>query len=311
MGALRIIFMGSPDFSIPTLQAILDAGHEVVCVYAQPPRPSGRGHKEHRCPVHAFADSKGLPVRTPENFKNADEQAAFADLDADLAVVVAYGLILPEVVLKARRLGCINVHASLLPRWRGAAPIQRAIQAGDTESGVCIMQMDKGLDTGDVLATERMAIGPETTGGSLHDALSEMGARACVDTIASLDRGEATATPQPDAGVTYAEKLTSKEARIDWSRTAEDIAHTVRAFDPWPGTWSEHDGERIKILGASSETGNGDGTREPGTVLDSRPSVACGEGCVVLHRLQRAGRKAQNAEEFLRGYTLPVGSVLD
>lgn len=310
MGALRIVFMGSPDFSIPTLQAILDAGHEVVCVYAQPPRPSGRGHKEHRCPVHAFAEDRGLPVRTPVNFKDADDQAAFAGLDADLAVVVAYGLLLPEAVLNAPRLGCINVHASLLPRWRGAAPIQRAIQAGDSETGVCIMQMDKGLDTGDVLATERVGVDVETTGGSLHDALADLGAKACVDTIAVMAVGEISATPQPDTGVTYAGKLSSKEARIDWTQSAEALARTVRAFDPWPGTWSEHEGERIKVLDASPEAGGNAGNMPPGTVLDSKPSVACGEGRLVLHRLQRAGRKPQDAEEFLRGYALPTGSVL-
>ncbi len=311
MNRLRVIFMGSPDFSIPTLQAIMDAGHDIICVYAQPPRPAGRGQKERPCPVHAFARAHGLMVRTPESLKNNTEQAAFTDLNADLAVVVAYGLILPEGILGAPRLGCINVHASLLPRWRGAAPIQRAIQAGDAETGVCIMHMDKGLDTGPVYLRRHVPITPEMTGGALHDTLSEVGGAACVAVMDGLSAGTSVAEPQPEAGVTYASKLTSTEARIDWSSPADDIARTVRAFDPWPGTWFEHEGERIKVLRAAAEAVIGESDGEPGEVLDTRPTIACGDGRLVLRRLQRAGRKAQDAEEFLRGFGLPPGGVVD
>jgi len=320
MSALRIVFMGSPDFSIPTMQAILDAGHEVICVYAQPPRPAGRGQKERPCPVHAFAFTHNLPVRTPESLRGETEQTAFKALDADLAVVVAYGLILPPEILAAPRLGCINVHASLLPRWRGAAPIQRAIQAGDTETGVCIMQMDRGLDTGPVYLTRRLPIAPETTGGVLHDSLSEIGGAACVEAIAGVSDGTLAAAAQPESGVTYAAKLTSREARIDWSVTAQEIARTVQAFNPWPGTWFEHNGERIKVMNAFAlESGSGsmaeptddNDVRVPGTVLDDGFRVVCGEGVLVLHCVQRAGRKPQDAEEFLRGYALAPGTVLD
>lgn len=311
MNALRIVFMGSPDFSIPTLRALTDAGHEIICVYAQPPRPAGRGHKEKPCPVHAFAQQQGLTVRTPENFKDNADQTAFADLDSDLAVVVAYGLILPEAVLNAPRFGCINVHASLLPRWRGAAPIQRAIQAGDEKTGVCIMQMDKGLDTGPVYLSEEVDITPRTTGGMLHDTLCDVGGGACVQAIEGIVAGDLTATPQPADGVTYAEKLNPDEARIDWSRQAGEIERTVRAFDPWPGTWFEHNGERIKLLRASLGSGSVGLDSAPGTVIGDAPSVACGEGELVLERLQRAGRKPQDADEFLRGYALTPGIVLD
>lgn len=310
MSRLRIVFMGSPGFSIPTLQALMDAGHEVICVYAQPPRPAGRGHKERPCPVHEFASRHGLTVRTPETLKDEATRSAFVELNADLAVVVAYGLILPEPVLGAPRLGCVNVHASLLPRWRGAAPIQRAIQAGDKETGISIMRMDKGLDTGPVYLTRPVAIDAETTGGALHDTLSEIGGAACMEVIDGLRRGSLVAEPQSEAGITYAEKLDAGEGRIDWSCPANEIARTVKAFDPWPGTWSEHDGERIKVLSASAEQPDGEHTGKPGEVLDVRPAIACGEGRLILHRLQRAGRKAQEAEEFLRGYDLPPGTVL-
>jgi len=279
MSRLRVVFMGSPDFSKPTLQAIMDAGHEVICVYAQPPRPAGRGQKERPCPVHEFAAARNLMVRTPPNLKDAAEHAAFAELKADIAVVVAYGLILPESILKAPRLGCINVHASLLPRWRGAAPIQRAIQAGDAETGVCIMQMDKGLDTGPVYLRRRIVIETAMTGGMLHDSLSVLGGAACVEVLDGLSGSGMTAEPQSKSGVTYAAKLSSGEARIDWNLSADDIARTVLAFDPWPGTWFEHNGERIKVLSASADTGSGSGSAgKPGEVLDGRPTVACGRG---------------------------------
>jgi methionyl-tRNA formyltransferase len=300
---VRLIFMGSPDFSVPTLHALRDAGHEIVCVYAQPPRPAGRGHKERPCPVHAAALEMDIPVRTPLDFKSPDEWAAFVDLNADIAVVVAYGLILPKAVLDAPRLGCINVHASLLPRWRGAAPIQRAILAGDKETGVCIMAMDEGLDTGAVYLRRAVPITEKTTGGSLHDLLCDIGSQACVDALQSLGVPE----PQLETGVTYAKKLSPKEARIDWRQDAEALARAVRAFDPWPGTWFEHNGERIKLLGASAEQGSGDA----GEVLGGRPAIACGNGVLVLKRVQRAGRKAQDADEFLRGYKFTVGDILN
>lgn len=307
MTKLRVIFMGSPGFSVPTLQAIQDAGHEVVCVYAQPPRPAGRGHRERPCPVHVYAESHGMAVRTPESLKDQTVQAAFAGLKADVAVVVAYGLILPKEILTSPRLGCVNVHASLLPRWRGAAPIQRAIQAGDEATGVCIMQMDAGLDTGPVLLRKQVGIEENMTGGMLHDLLSDIGGTACVEALQGLSEGKLEATPQAETGVTYAAKLSPQEARIDWSRPAREIARTVVAFDPWPGTWFEHHGERIKVLEASRDTLSG----TPGEILDGRPAIACGEGCLVLHRLQRAGKKPQAADEFLRGYALPVGAKLD
>ena len=306
MTALDLIFMGSPEFSIPALQALLDAGHRVTCVYAQPPRPANRGHKETPCPVHAFALEKGLPVRTPKSLKGADEQAAFAALKADAAVVVAYGLILPQAVLDAPRLGCLNIHASLLPRWRGAAPIQRAIQAGDRETGVTIMQMDAGLDTGPMLLDGRLPITETTTAGALHDDLSALGSDLIVRALDGLQAGTLLATPQPADGVTYAAKLDKAEGRLDWTKPAAELARTVRAFDPWPGTWFEMGKERIKVLAAEAIERSSDAA--PGTVLDDRATIQCGDGALRLMRMQRPGKGAMEAADFLRGFDLPKGT---
>lgn len=306
MIALDLIFMGSPEFSIPALQALLDAGHRVKCVYAQPPKPAHRGQRETPCPVHAFALEKGLPVRTPKSLKDPAEQAAFAALGADAAVVVAYGLILPQAVLDAPRLGCLNIHASLLPRWRGAAPIQRAIQAGDRETGVTIMQMDAGLDTGPMLLDGRLPITDTTTAGGLHDDLSALGAKLIVMALDGLEAGTLQATPQPDAGVTYAAKLDKAEGRLDWTKPAVELARTVRAFDPWPGTWFEVGKERIKVLAA--EVADAGGGAPPGTVLDDRATIQCGDGALRLTRMQRPGKGAMDAGDFLRGFDLPKGT---
>ncbi len=296
---MRLIFMGSPDFSVPILETLLDAGHDVVCVYAQPPRPAGRGHKERLCPVHAFALNRGLPVRTPKSLKDPRAQAEFAAFEAEVAVVAAYGLILPKAVLEAPRRGCINVHASLLPRWRGAAPIQRAILAGDTESGVTIMRMNEGLDTGPMLIEGRVPITSGTTASDLHDALSEMGAKLMTETLGRLD--EITPRPQPEDGVTYAKKLAKDEGSLDWTRGAAELERAVRALTPWPGVWFELGGTRVKVLAAEVA----DGAGEPGAVLDGRLTIACGDGALRLLQVQKAGKGPMEAEAFLRG--TPVG----
>ncbi len=309
MAPLRLVFMGSPDFGVPVLSALLEAGHEIVCVYTQPPRPAGRGHKERPCPVHAFAEARGLMVRTPKSLKKSEEeQAAFAALAADAAVTAAYGLILPKAVLEAPRLGCLNVHASLLPRWRGAAPIQRAILAGDSETGVTIMQVDEGLDTGPILTIGKVPITDETTGGSLHDALAVVGAELIVDALDGVASGGLKPIPQPEEGATYAAKLEREESRIDWSRPAVEIGRQVRAFNPWPGAWFELDGKRVKAL--ACEVMKEGRTAAPGTVLDDRLSVACGEGALRLTTVQREGKGATEAEAFLRGNPVPAGTVL-
>ncbi|EKE75834.1 methionyl-tRNA formyltransferase [Oceanibaculum indicum] len=306
MTRLRLAFMGTPDFSVPALKALIAAGHEIAAVYSQPPRPAGRGHKLTPSPVHAYAESQGIDVRTPKSLRNAEAQAAFAALNLDCAVVVAYGLILPKPILDAPRLGCVNIHASLLPRWRGAAPIQRAIQAGDAESGVTIMQMDEGLDTGPMLLSEAVPITAETTGQSLHDALSDMGGRMIVAALDGLDTGTLKPVAQPEAGVTYAAKLTREEALLDWTKPAAELERQIRAFDPWPGSFFLHQGERLKVLKA--ELANGSGT--PGTVLDEALTVACGAGALRLLRVQRPGKAAMEADALLRGYPLPKGTIL-
>jgi len=309
MSPLRLIFMGSPDFGVPVLSALIDAGHEIVCAYTQPPRPAGRGHKERPCPVHAFAEARGIPVRTPKSLKKSEEeQAAFAALNADLAVTAAYGLILPKAVLDAPRLGCLNVHASLLPRWRGAAPIQRAILAGDAETGVTIMQVDEGLDTGPMLIAGRVPITAETTGGSLHDALAEVGARLIVEAVAGVAAGTLKPTPQPENDVTYAAKLEKAESRIDWSRPAVEIERQIRAFHPWPAAWFESGGKRIKALAATVV--DGEAGAAPGTVLDDILTISCGEGALCIERVQREGKGPTDAVSFLRGYALPPGAVV-
>jgi methionyl-tRNA formyltransferase len=300
---MRLVFMGTPDFAVPALDALIAAGHEVVCVYSQPPRPAGRGHKERPSPVHAFAEARGIEVRTPASLKDPDAQAAFAALDADAAVVAAYGLILPKAILDAPKRGCLNIHASLLPRWRGAAPIQRALLAGDAKTGVTIMQMDEGLDTGGMILTGTVPIGPETTASDLHDALAALGGKLIVDVLAS---GDWSPEPQPEEGATYAAKLARDEGRIDWAASAAEIERKVRALNPWPGVWCEHDGDRMRVLAASVAAGTGN----PGEVIAGPLVVACGDGALALETVQRAGRSAMAAADFVRGTPVPVGTVL-
>lgn len=309
MAALRIIFMGTPDFSVPVLKSLIKAGHDIVCVYSQPPRPAGRGQKERLSPVHGFADAQGLQVRNPKSFNYHDCQAEFAALNADVAVVVAYGLILPKAVLDAPKLGCINIHASLLPRWRGAAPLQRAIQAGDKKSGVTIMQMDVGLDTGDVLSVRGIEFEADITASQLHDRLSAMGADLIVSTLDDLVLGKVTPTPQPEEGVTYASKLEKSEGRIDWSQSALTIDRLIRAFTPWPGVWFEHSGERFKVFAADvlDQSAND----APGTLVGDQLQVACGEGVVQITELQRPGKKRAAVADVLRGYPIAVGTCLN
>ncbi|MEQ6249087.1 methionyl-tRNA formyltransferase [Sulfitobacter sp. HNIBRBA3233] len=302
---MRIVFMGTPDFSVPVLEALVAAGHDVVCVYSQPPRPAGRGRKERPGPVHARALELGLEVRTPVTLRTAGVQAEFAALRPDIAVVVAYGLILPQAILDTPRHGCLNIHASLLPRWRGAAPIHRAIMAGDTRTGVCIMQMEAGLDTGPVLLRRETDIGPSETTAELHDRLSEMGAAAVVEALGRLDR--LSAEPQPEEGVTYADKIDKAEARIDWTRPAAQVDRLIRGLSPFPGAWFVLGGARVKALGSRVVEGAG----RPGEVLDPALHVACGEGAVALTRLQRAGKAAQDAETFQRGAQIAPGVVLE
>lgn len=293
---MRIIFMGTPDFSVPALQALAEK-HEIVAVYSQPPRAAGRGQKPRPSAVHAAADKLGLPVRTPTGLRSVEAQAEFAALNADLAVVVAYGLILPQAVLDAPRLGCLNIHASLLPRWRGAAPIHRAILSGDRETGVAIMQMDAGLDTGGVLAQCSTPIGAEETTADLHDRLAAMGAELIVKVVADLPM---QAVPQVSEGVTYAQKIDKAEARIDWSRSAVEIDRQIRGLSPFPGAWCEVAGERVKLLRSRLVDGNG----APGELL-SGFRVACGQGAVEILEAQRAGKRPMMAEDLLRGWELP------
>lgn len=290
--------MGTPEFSVPVLEA-LAASHQVVAVYSQPPRPAGRGKELRPSPVQACAERLGLPVRHPVSLKGAEAQAEFAALGADVAVVVAYGLILPQAVLDAPRLGCLNIHASLLPRWRGAAPIHRAIMAGDAETGICIMRMEAGLDTGPVLLREAVAIGAEETTQDLHDRLSAMGARLI---LTALDRlPTLVAETQPETGVTYATKIDKAEARVDWSRPAVEVDRLIRGLSPFPGAWCMAGGERVKLLRSRVVDGRG----EPGAVLGGLV-VACGDGAVEITLAQREGKKAQGPEEFLRGFALPA-----
>ncbi|MDD9730143.1 methionyl-tRNA formyltransferase [Mameliella sp. AT18] len=301
---MRVVFMGTPDFSVPVLDALHAAGHDIACVYCQPPRPAGRGKKDRPTPVHQRALALGLPVRHPERLKSPEDQAAFADLNADVAIVVAYGLILPQPVLDAPKHGCLNIHASLLPRWRGAAPIHRAIMAGDPETGVCIMQMEAGLDTGPVLLREATRIGATETTGELHDRLSRMGAQLITQALDRID--DLVPEPQPEEGVTYAAKIDKAEAAVDWIRPAEEISRQVRGLAPFPGAWTTHGGDRIKLLGAEPAEGQG----APGTLLDDRFTVACGTGALRITRAQRAGKGAQDAATFLNGCPLLRGTQL-
>jgi methionyl-tRNA formyltransferase len=305
---MRIVFMGTPDFAVPTLAAVLAAGHEVAAVYTRPPQPAGRGMSDRRSPVQRFAEGTNLAVMTPRSLKEAAEQRAFAALRADAGVVVAYGLILPRAVLEAPRSGCFNLHASALPRWRGAAPIARAVMAGDTATAASIMRMDEGLDTGPVCLSEVIAIGPDTTAGELHDALAAHGAQLMVEALARIARGTLACTPQPDAGVTYAAKIGKGETGIDFTRTARDVHNHVRGLSPFPGAWltAGDKRERIKVLRTRLASGSG----APGTVLDDALTVACGEGAVQLLELQRAGKRPMAAAELLRGFALPAGTRL-
>ena len=300
---MRLAFMGSPEFAVPALRALVAAGHEVAAVYAQPPRPAGRGQAVRPCPVHAAAEAMGLPVRTPMRLRHAvDEHAAFVALGLDAAVVAAYGLILPAAMLTAPRLGCLNIHASLLPRWRGAAPIQAAILAGDTRTGITIMQMDEGLDTGAMLLQEAVPIGPDTTAAMLHDVLAALGARLAVDALAQAPRP----VTQPE-GATYAPKLARDSGRLDWAQDAPMLDRVVRAMLPWPGAWTMLDGEPLKILAALPEHGEG----LPGTVLDDALLVACGAGALRLLRVQRPGRGPMDAAAMLRGRPVAPGTKLE
>jgi methionyl-tRNA formyltransferase len=299
---MRIVFMGSPDFAVPSLDALVGAGHEVICVYTQPPRPAGRGKGEQKTAVHKRAEELGIEVRSPRTLRDPQEQARFAALDSDLAVVAAYGLILPKPVLEAPSGGCINVHASLLPRWRGAAPIQRAILAGDEVTGVTIMRMEEGLDTGPMLLKRQTPVDRKTA-GALTRELAELGAEALLEWL-----GKPTPPlPQPEDGVTYASKIDKAEARIDWSKSAGEIERQVRAFAPGPGAWFEASGERVKLLEADCGT---DASGKPGEVLNNCLCIACGSGYIRPLKVQRAGRGVMTPGELLRGFPIPKGSIL-
>jgi methionyl-tRNA formyltransferase len=304
---MRLIFMGSPAFSVPVLEALVAAGHEIVAVYTQPPRPAGRGKKQRPCPVHARALALTLDVRHPASLKEAEEQAAFSELRADAAVVVAYGLLLPQELLDAPAHGCLNIHASLLPRWRGAAPIHRAIMAGDRETGICIMQMEAGLDTGPVLYQETISIAPDETTAALHERLSDLGARSIVQSLKDLSQLQAR--PQSSVGICYAQKIDKSEAQIDWSLPAEILDRQIRGLSPFPGAWAMLRGERVKFLGSvliSCEQP----LASAGTVLDDDLGIACGSGALRITRLQRAGKSAQSSAEFLRGTPVIAGEQL-
>jgi methionyl-tRNA formyltransferase len=301
---MRLVFMGTPDFAVETLKALLAAGHDIVCVYSQPPRQAGRGMKLSPSPVHALANSLGLDVRTPLTLKAREEQMQFAELKADAAVVVAYGLLLPKPVLDAPRFGCFNVHASLLPRWRGAAPLQRAIMAGDAETGVTIMRMEEGLDTGPMMSIVRIPIKPDTTVSTLHDELAIRGAAAMVAMLKNPDR---PGIPQPVEGVTYARKIDKSEAHIDFTRNAVDVRNHIHGLSPFPGAWFSVNGARLKVLRAEVTTGSS----HPGIFLDDQLTIACGEGAVRCIDLQREGKGAMAAHVFLRGFPVPQGSKVD
>jgi len=300
---LRLAFMGTPDFAVPALAELIAQGHDIATVYSQPPRPSGRGMETSPGPVHKFAQTAGLDVRTPLSLKSPEEQAAFAALDLDAAIVVAYGLLLPKAILDAPRLGCFNLHGSLLPRWRGAAPIQRAVMAGDAQTGVMVMHMDEGLDTGPVLMAERVTIGRKTS-GELADQLSRLGADLMVRALGALERGQVSEQPQTQDGVTYAKKILKDEARIDWSKSAAEIDCMIRGLAPAPGAFTEVNGERLKILLAEPVPGNGN----PGAVITDDLAIACGSSALRLLKVQRAGGKAMAAEDLLKGFALPPGT---
>jgi methionyl-tRNA formyltransferase len=307
---LRIVFMGTPDFAVPTLAEIVGAGHQVVAAYSQPARAAGRGMAERKSPVQTFAEAAGIPVLTPANFKAEADKATFTAHAADAAVVVAYGLLLPAAILDAPRSGCFNLHASKLPRWRGAAPIQRAVMAGDTETAVMVMRMEQGLDTGPVCLGEPVLIGADETAGELHDVLAQRGASLMVRALSALERGSLDCTPQAADGVTYAKKIDKAEARIDFGADASQVHNLIRGLSPFPGAWfeagAEGKRERFKVLRSALADGRG----TPGTVLDDQLTIACGSGAVRLIELQRAGKKPMPAAEVLRGFPLPPGTPL-
>jgi methionyl-tRNA formyltransferase len=303
---LRLIFMGTPDFAVPTLIELAARGHDIAAVYTRAARPAGRGMELQPSPVEREARRLALPVLTPKTLRDLDAQAGFASHKADAAVVIAYGLILRKPILEAPRLGCFNVHASLLPRWRGAAPINRAIMAGDDETGVTIMKMDEGLDTGAMAMAERTVIAPDMTAGGLHDVLARLGADLMTRTLAALERGTLTLTPQPQEGVTYAAKIDKNETRIDWAKPWREVHNHIRGLSPFPGAWCEIDGVRVKALRSTK----GEGSGAPGTVLDDRLTIACGEGAVRLTQVQRAGKQPMGWEEFLRGAPVKPGTRL-
>ena len=301
---LRLAFMGTPDFAVPTLAELIGAGHEIACVYTRAPRPKGRGMAEGKSPVHVITESPNIPVRTPATLKSDEEENSFAALKLDAAVIVAYGLILPKAILDAPRLGCFNLHASLLPRWRGAAPIQRAIMAGDAETGIMVMRMEEGLDTGPILMSEKVDIGRKTT-GALHDELAQLGANLMARALSSMERGAIDEQPQDEGGASYARKISRSETKLDWSRSAVEIDRKIRGLSPYPGAWFEAKNERIKVILAEPVVGSG----APGEILPDR-SIACGEGALKLITVQRAGRAAVDAESFWRGFSLSPGESL-
>jgi len=303
---MRLIFMGTPDFAVPTLVELAARGHDIVAVYTRAPKPAGRGMDLQQTPVEREARRLALAVHTPRTLKDAAAVEIFRAHNADAAVVVAYGLILPKAILEGPRLGCFNVHASLLPRWRGAAPINRAIMAGDAESGVTIMQMDEGLDTGAMAMAERVPIGSDMTAGELHDALKRVGADVMLRALAASERGSLTLTPQPSAGVTYAEKISKGETRIEWTKPWRNVHDHIRGLSPFPGAWFELDGVRVKALRSTKAEGSG----TPGTALDDRLNIACGGGAVRLTQVQRAGKQPMSADEFLRGTPVKTGTAV-
>jgi methionyl-tRNA formyltransferase len=301
---MRLIFMGTPDFAVPTLSELAARGHKIVAVYTRAAKPAGRGMDLQPTPVEREARRLGLAIHTPKTLKDDATAGIFRAQSADIAVVVAYGLILPKSILEAPRLGCFNVHASLLPRWRGAAPINRSIMAGDTETGVTIMKMDEGLDTGATAMAERVPIGVDMTAGELHDALKQVGADLMARTLAASERGSLTLTPQPSTGVTYAEKISKSETRIDWTKPSKTVHDHIRGLSPFPGAWFELDGVRVKVLRSTEAEGSG----KPGMALDGHLTVACGSGSVRLTLVQRAGKQPMNADEFLRGTPVKGGT---
>lgn len=306
MRSLRLAFMGTPDFAVPALRALARAGHRLVAVYCQSPKPAGRGQQLRKSPVQIEAEAMGVEVRTPKTLRDPEEQARFRALDLDGAVVAAYGLILPQAVLDAPRHGCLNIHGSLLPRWRGAAPIHRAILAGDDETGITIMRMDAGLDTGAMLMKQSLPITDQTTAQTLHDAMAELGAKMIIEALEGMAAGTLQAVPQPEAGVTYAAKLTREDGAIDWRKPAAEIARQVRALTPWPGTYFIFRGEAVKVLIAEAVEGSGGA----GALLDEQFTVACGQGGLRLLSVQRAGKAAMEGAAFLRGARVCVGEVL-